>query len=470
MVELMAHQRRALEIARTKNRYGFFFDPGTGKTIAALSILDDEKRRTGRCAKTVAVAPKSIMQTAWLDDAAKFGNIRAVCCWARTPSERRKLIGTDADLYVINPEGFKRHADDLMKAGVERLFYDESSGLKNHDSQITKHTIQVADNLQSVFMLSGTPAPNNDTEYWGQLRAIQKGIISDSFYRFAYKYFSPIKQQVRDRSVIAGWKPIPDKRQEFLDLLASCSWTLRKQDCLDLPPQTDEVRIVELDDDEKYIYAATESQLVKEWETTGGRLNLETNNVMMKLRQVTGGGLYQDGVYRGFSESKLDELRDTLDELGSRQCVIFAVFTGEIDRIHHNLNHPSGRCAIIDGRQPLDARNRNISAFQRGEIQYLVCHPQAAGHGITLTAANYMIFFSLAFSFELYQQARDRIHRHGQNWPCTYIHLLAKGTIDEKVYWAVKNKKAASEVLKAILAQHGKEAHVPATDICDVPF
>ncbi len=448
-MQLMQHQREFLELSRTTPRYGLFFDCGTGKTIAILSCINADR------VKTVVVCPKSIMHSAWVGDAANFPALKTVVCWANHPKDRKKLISTPgADVLIMNPELFKRHQADLIAAGVKRVVVDESSCLKNHKSQMTKATIQFADRMQSVYLLSGTPAPNDETEYWGQLRTIKRGIVSDSFYAFASQYFFPQKRRFRDREVIVGWQLKSHMKDQFYRLLDSVSRTIRKEDAVDLPEQTDIYRVFDLSPDEKEIYTAIEDELIQVVEALHGEPINATNNTLMRLRQATGGAFYDAGRLVSFGSSKLAELVDVLEDIGNKQVVIWAAFTHEIERIASDL-FLRDRCAIIDGSVNHIERARRIGDFQDGKLRYLICQPQAAGHGITLTAANYAINYSVVMgSYEVWKQSRDRIHRKGQRWPCTYIHLIAKDTCDWQIIKGVEKKQAIAETLAAILAGH----------------
>ena len=125
------------------------------------------------------------------------------------------------------------------------------------------------------------------------------------------------------------------------------------------------------------------------------------------------------------------------------------MFTAEIDMIKALLDRRGVRSDVIDGRTK-DAGDV-IEKFQKGNLGALVCQTAAAGHGITLTAASYAVYYSMDFSYEKYQQSRDRIHRKGQKRPCTYYHLIAEGTVDEDILWAVRNKaKVSDAVLRMI--------------------
>ena len=441
---LMEHQQKMVEISKTHPRYGFWLQPGLGKTVGSLAIVQNHP------VKTVVVCPKSVMKAAWMNDAARFfPDLKVVCCWDKSKQKRCKIISeSEADIYIINIDLFKSHTKDFFEAGIRRLIIDESSMIKNHKAQRTKAIIEFADKMDSVYLLSGTPAPNCPTEYYTQVRAINKGVFGSSFYGFAHKYFYVMTRPISGRDVITGYKPKTDKSDEFHDRLRHCSWSLTKEEAMDLPSQTDLIRNVFLSKEDQRTYDMVYAGLASEME--GEKLNAAGQAKLMKMRQLTGGFYYTgEGTVHSSSPVKLAELDQILDEIRSEPVVIWASFTAEIDMIKALLDRRGIRNDVIDGRTK-DAGDV-IQRFQDGELKALVCHPAAAGPGITLTAASYAVYYSMDFSYEKYQQSRDRIHRKGQARPCTYYHLICDGGVDEDILWAVRNKaKVSDAVLRMI--------------------
>jgi SNF2 family DNA or RNA helicase len=563
-LKLMAHQLRGVEIAREHARFGFGHEPGLGKTCLTLAIISDAKSR-GFAGKTVVVAPKSVLWAAWAKDAEHFPDLKAVVCWAASAAKRRKLIGTDgADVLIVNFESFKTHRDDLLRAGVTRFVFDEASRLKNPDSDISKASDEFCQKVQSVYLLSGTPAPNGEHEYFGLVRCIDPSVFGRNGGRFINDYFIKNMKQV-------GWTPIPavrrvlteccgfnaefkykkcwrfdetvramkvmaehfadhanahlhmsigggelnlhfrtaavveaafgqplkshvrpasqvpavmsylerecrdftnretffqpfeavaslsikeEKKSEFMEKLGRQWWTLRAVDCL----KTDEIRDVMLGPSELTVYADLLTELAHTWDD-GDVTQVKLERRSMKLRQVTGGTLY-DAEHRArhVGDSKLNDLLELLDELGKQQLVVWCEFTSEIDKVTEGLAEAGYNIARIDGRTHADARGRLVADFQAGRLQVLVCHPAACGHGITLTAARFDYFYSLGFVPENHDQARKRIHRIGQHWPVVHYYAIARGTVDEKVLKVLKRKAAASEAIKELLAEARKLA------------
>ncbi len=447
-IVLFKHQQRFVEIARERPRFGFFASPGVGKTIAIYAINAEIPL------KTVVLAPKSILYAAWARDGEHFPDTRVRVLNSDTKNRVGAINAGDWDLLVTNYEMFKKHGGDLIGAGVKRLVVDESSKLKNPTAAITRHVWAFADKMESVYLLSGTPAPNSGVEYYGQLRALGPLVAGRSFYSFEATYFHRITNKIRvkggmTRTVTVGHGQTPGQLACLQALLKKHSWSLRKEDCMDLPPKTDVVIRVSLEKEaDHYARAVNELKI----ETGNGEKSFRAEASMMKLRQIVNGSVKIGGISEKIGTSKMEALDELLDELGSEPVVIWAEFTEDIKEIQVLLMRRKEEYGVIDGRTSGEAGD-TAAAFQGGKIKRLVCHPQAAGHGITLTAASYAIYFSLSFSYEQYEQSRDRIHRAGQTRPCTYYHLIASGTVDETCLKVVRRKASTADAVRMVLAQ-----------------
>ena len=447
-MKLMRHQQRTVEVARKHPRYGWFFDCGTGKTISMLAVCDDRPMRT------LVIYPKSIMRTAWQRDAQNFPNIRLVVAWSTKRRERLDLLKSDADIVVTNFDTFRNCFKEICAAGFQRFIIDESSAVKNFKAKLSQCAIEFSDRMKEVYLLSGTPAPNNETEYWSQFRCIDRNIFGISYYRFANLYFHEIKRTYGQDTYTVGWRLRSNREEQFRTELASRSWSLRKEDAVDLPEQTDIIRDVELSAPERSHYKKMfdDLRIELDGETHIANVNAKT----MKLRQITGGNIYVGGEPNPVGKSKLDELASVLDEIGNRKVVIWAEFTADIDRIAE-LVSDRAKYVVLDGRTK-DAASC-VERFQDvPDVQYAICQPQSAGHGITLTAANYAVYYSMSFSYEYHKQSRDRIHRTGQKHPCTYIYLCASNTIDTHIMDVVHRKKDAHEAIMELLSHENTRA------------
>lgn len=460
MLTLLSHQRRGVDALNKRKKYALFWEPGTCKTLTTLTHIAEEKA-AGWKGKTLVLCPASIMNTAWLADSKHCPTLKAVVCWASTPAARRRLIATpDADVLILNYESAKKHFDDFIAAGVTRLVIDECQKLKVFNTQISVACHEFSDKMEGVVLLSGTPDSNGTHEFWSQIRCIAPRLFGTNFYRHAHTFFAPVKRPVQGVSRIVGWKPIEAKREEFLAKLQSVSWSLRKVDCLDLPPQTDVIREVDLSPAEKAAYVSMFNEL--RLEVAGQEsITAPIQARLMKLRQITGGIVYGPTGAVNIGSSKLDECVEVLEEIGDRQSVIWCEFTSEIERLVVELRRKGRRVGRLDGKVPLDYRVKYIQDFQAGKLDNVVCHPAAAGHGVTLTGAAYAIYFSHSFSFEQYQQSRDRIHRVGQKSNTTYFHLIAPRSVDAAIWRALQGKRSVHDSVMELLSGGGEFKETP---------
>jgi SNF2 family DNA or RNA helicase len=450
-MKLFEHQAHAVDVARDEPRYLFAWDCGSGKTIALLAICKD------RPMKTVVVCPKSIMSSAWVRDAENFPEMRVKVLGGLSPAKRDAALLEDWDIGVINFDQFKIVSKRLLEVGVRRLIVDESSKMKNPEADITAKLTAFADRMASVYLLSGTPAPNNVTEYFGQLRAIRPDIVGRMFWKWVYTIATPQKSKIWTKGpngraitkdVVSGWSQTQAQKDALEKQLRLCSWSMKKEDALDLPDQVDVVIRFQLDDEWESYVSAVKALRVELNATDTVKIPAEA--ALMKLRQICGGFIIDQGISKQIGKTKIRELAEVLDSIGSEPVVIWAEFRHEIDAIAALCASRGESVEIIDGRTSSDA-GEIAARFQAGKIQRLICQPQAAGHGITLTAARYAVYFSMGFSYETYKQSRDRIHRAGQSRKCTYFLLIAEDTVDEACLGCVRGKGKAADALIDVL-------------------
>jgi SNF2 family DNA or RNA helicase len=291
------------------------------------------------------------------------------------------------------------------------------------------------------YVLTGTPAPNDESEYWAQIKMITgrgNDIFHDNFYVFRSQYFYSIPLGATGQRM---WKFRKQSRPEFMEQLKQVTHVVSKKDAVDLPSQIHEVRHVKLTDKEQKAYNEMVNEKVLEFENEDV-LSRSALVEVMKLRQLTSGFCYGDEGIHQVGKSKLNELRDLLDEIGNHQVIIWCNFRYEIIELLKMLPNSAALWAGTKDREKV------ITDFKNGKKQYLIANMQSASHGLTFTNCNYGVYFSLSYSYEFQKQSQDRIHRIGQTDKVTYYYLVAKDTIDEVIYEAVNGKaQLSTEVL-----------------------
>ena len=455
--KLMVHQLADVKIAVAKDRHLFANDTGTGKTVLGIEIIKVKD------VKTLIVCPLSIINVAWFEDLDDFRpELTKVNLWK---AKRRQLRFYLRELErhqvcIVNFEGFKSQIDFLKNAGFGLVIIDESSKIKSPKSAITKTLTNFCDNVKCVYLLTGTPAPNHDMEYFSQVRIVDPFVFGKSFYRHRNKYFFNPGYGFK-------WFPQSDMRQDFLTRLSTAMTVIKKEDVLDLPERTFNLREVILSTNERKAYKEMAQNLVAEIEDE----EITAYNAavkIMKLRQVTAGFIFnEEGTPLEIGTSKLTELLSLLEEIGDHQVLIWTQFQYEARMILKALapDQPSLKrgikvlpkitCGLCNGTVSQDMKDAQVRLFKDGKFQYMVAHPRTLGHGVTLTNANYAIYNSLSYSSEEEKQSQDRIYRKGQHNACTYYYLLAEASIDKVIYGVLRGKvKMEAAVLDYIKGVH----------------
>jgi len=443
-----------------------FHDCGTGKTLTAIQLIDYWQQHGEHPA--LVVCPLSVIDAAWLTDIAKFApHLSAVSLWSKKPSERKLRLSERHDIYIANYETFKSLYDDIAKKGFRVLVVDESSKMKSPKSQITQALLSMAgirfrgsryhsEAIPHRYVLSGTPAPNDEGEYWSQIKFITgpgNQCFNQNFYAFRGKYFTGIQLGSTRQRI---WRFRKNLRQEFMDAMKPVTHVVSKADAIDLPEQVCEIRHVELSTAERRAYDQMKNEYVLRF---GNEIVLANTALteIMKLRQLTSGFCYgYEGTYQT-GKSKLKELQALLDELGDKQVIIWANFKHEIAELLKMLPNAEALWSDTPDREGV------ISRFQQGQTQYLVANPQSAAHGLTFVNCSDAVYFSLNYSYELQKQSEDRIYRIGQQNRCTYYFLVARNTIDAAIYSVCQGKAVLSNAtlnyLKGLPGDEGTSIH-----------
>lgn len=439
---LMRHQQLGREIARYQDRYAFFYDTRTGKTPLSLSIMYDDIV-TNPTHKWLVVCPLILIENAWIPDAAEFiPEIKVVSCHAATPAKRLERIHSEANIYVTNTESFVKYREHFDKLHLTGCIIDESSDMKSPKSKVSKELVNFAQTLKRFYLLSGTPAPNGEQEYYMQLRAVDYYGIQQSYSQFKEHYFVNMSYNPQYEKLALR----PDKKDELFSLIRKYALYVDKEDVLTTPGRTFHEVEFEMPAELKKHYNKLKNELYME---VGDGLRITAPSAaakLNKLNQVTSGFIIDTQAVKEnkfynedrtelyqLSSYRFAKLIDLLGQIGDEQVLIWANYKAEFRIIQQALGDS---CRCVYGETTLAEKNEAIKLFKEGKIQYLIANPASADKGLTLTNAHISIYFSLNWSYELFKQSMERIYGDVMKQPkhCDYYVMIAKGTIDRVLY------------------------------------
>ena len=419
---------------------------GTGKTITSMAIAG-ALWNTGRIRRLLIVAPLSILGV-WEDEFQKFAAFDYSLAMlegatAKKVDTIRHMNGAALQVLVVNYESAWRLEAELLKWAPDLIIADEGHKIKTHNIAASKALHHLGTKAKYRLLLTGTVITNKPVDVFSQYKFTDPRVYGQSFYLFRNRYF--------DMTGYGNHTPVMKRSMEpeFIERLHSIAFRATKAECLDLPDTTDIVQRVDLEPAAMRTYR----QLVKDSYAELAGDTVTVTNVLtglLRLSQLTGGYLGGDdsSATVQVSSAKLDALSDIIEsaEQDEKKIVVIARFIPEIHAIGKLLTKKGIRYAQISGE--IKDRDAQVAAFQNDpRVTVFIGQIATAGLGITLTAASTMVFYSMDYSMSNYEQTRARIHRVGQRQPCTYIHLVAKGTVDEKVLQALRDKANLAKTL-----------------------
>lgn len=450
-----AHQNKAFDFACEKfglipggvfsRGVALLMEMGTGKTITSIGIAG-ALYQFGKVRKILVVAPLSILGV-WEEEFSKFAAFPYTLTVLKGPSRKKaemlRGVGKDGlQIVVVNYESAWRIEKDILAFDADLIIADEAHKLKEARTSQSKAMHHFGDKARYKLLLTGTVITNRELDVFSQYRYLNRKVFGDSFYVYRNRYFD----------MVGYGNHIPRFRNymldEFLQRMHSIAYRVTKEECLDLPGITEEIRTVELEPKAMKIY----KELLKESYTELGQKEVSAVNVLTKLlrlSQVTGGHITDDeGDNNTVSTAKVDAFADILDTAMAeeKKIVVMARFIPELNDIEALLKKKGIGYATVRGG--VKNREEEIRRFQEdSDCRVFVGQIAAAGLGITLTAASTMVFYSLDYSMSNFEQTKARIHRVSQTENCHYIYLVAKGTVDTKVLRALRQKVDLAKAL-----------------------
>jgi len=458
-----AHQITALEKSWNKETYAYFMEMGTGKTkvlIDNAAMLYDKGKIDG----LLIVAPKGVVGT-WYDQELPthlpnhIENVTVLWQANITKGQQEKLDSLfepeeTFHILIMNVEALSTSkgtdfASKFINSHNTLMVIDESTTIKNPSAKRTKNILNLSTQTKYRRIMTGSPVTKNPLDLYSQCEFLSPWLLDfTSYYAFRNRYAEMKTLHIHGRSI-----QVVDKFKNLHELseqLKGFSYRVLKEDCLDLPEKNWTKRQITLTPDQRKIY-------IQMKETALAHLNGKVASTMtvltqlMRLHQITCGHFTaDDGTIQRIANNRVNELMDVLSEMEGK-AIIWAHYQYDVKDIIKEIVKVYGPGSVVDyyGLTPQDERDINRKKFQSDpKCRFLVGTPSTGGYGLTLTAANTVIYYSNGYDLEKRLQSEDRAHRIGQKKNVTYVDIIAEDTVDEKIVKALRDKiNVASQVL-----------------------
>lgn len=426
----MEHQRVTAGFLSMHQRAFCFNEQGTGKTASAIWAADF-LMKAGIIKRAVVICPLSIMDSAWKSDIFSVAMHRHVGIAYGSAAKRRQIIAMKPDFLIINYDGVEIVADDLAAAGYDLFIVDEATHYKNAQSKRWKALNRLVTEDTWLWLMTGTPAAQGPDDAYGLAKLVNPSSVPRSYYSF--------KDMVMYKVTRFKWEPKPDATETVHRVLQPAI-RYTKEECLDLPDMVYTKRQVELTPMQRKYYERLRTQMLLDVQgDTVTAVNAAV--VMNKLLQIACGAIYtDDGDTLEFDiKNRYSVLREVIDE-SSQKVLVFVPFKHTINILAEKLRADGITTEVISGAVPAGQRTDIFKRFQtQHDPRVLVIQPQAAAHGVTLTAANTVVWWGPTSSLETYAQANARVHRSGQKHHCTVVQLYGS-KVEQRVYTMLDKK------------------------------
>jgi SNF2 family DNA or RNA helicase len=426
-----AHQRTTAEFL-TLHRRGFCFnEQGTGKTGSVIWAAD-YLMNIGMIRRVLVLCPLSIMQSAWVNDLFKFAMHRTVTVAHSYDRKKRiEAVNTDSDFVICNFDGLEIIKDAVNQNDFDLIVVDEANAYKTVSTKRWKALQSIIKADTWIWMLTGTPAAQAPTDAYGLAKIINPSGVP--------RFFGSFKDQVMQKITNFKWVPKP-RAEDIVHQVLQPAIRFTKEQCLDLPDMTYVTRDVPLTKQQMQYY----EHIRKHMTTIAAGEEITTVNAaanLNKLLQLSCGAVYSDsGEVVSFDASnRIEALKEVIDE-ASHKVIVFVPYRHAIQLVNEELTKSGYSCEIVNGEVSVNKRTDIFNRFQtQPDPKVLIIQPQAASHGVTLHAANVVIYWSPVMSVETYLQANARVHRAGQRNPCTVVHLQGS-PVERKMYAMLQSK------------------------------
>lgn len=436
------YQQYAISFIEKHDISAVLLDMGMGKTAITLMAVEYLMYEQFEVYKVLVVCPLRVTRT-WKDEIEKWEQLSGTrySIVTGTAAQRKKALEADADIYIINRENVPWLVE---KSGCPFMFdmvvIDELSSFKNHQTARHKALMRVRPKVRRIVGLTGTPASQGLMDLFAEFKLLDMGQRLGRFIgQYRLNYFKPDKV---NGPIVYSYKLLPGAEEQIYDKISDITISMKAVDHLEMPKLISTEYPVYLDEKEMEKYESLKKDLIlstTEHEVTAAN----AASLVNKLSQMANGAVYTDDAEAvTFHDRKLDALEDIIEAANGKPLLVAYWFKHDYTRIVQQLEKLGVSYMKIDS-------NESITKWNNREIPVALIHPASAGHGLNLQkGGNTMVWFGLTWSLELYQQCVCRLYRQGQTEDTvTIIHLIAQGTVDEKIMKALSMKDTTQAAL-----------------------
>jgi SNF2 family DNA or RNA helicase len=418
-MDLRPYQHDAADFLFSRDRAMILAPVGAGKTAITLTAMT-EMIIHGHCDRWLVLAPKRVCTDVWPVEGRKWAPEFNIAVAVGTPAQRKKAFESDADIVVTNYDNIP----SINPTGFGGIIFDELTRLKNPSGKRFKHLLKILDQFKIRWGLTGSFTSNGLEDVFGQCKVVDQALLGRSKGAFLQQYFYCVNRD------FGQWEPLPQALPKVMEAIRPATYVLEPGEYKDkLPP----LHVVQMrcDLDDRAPYENMKREYVHE-EITAPTAAAVTN----KLQQLTSGFAYDNvGAAQWYGRQKFTTLAEIIDENQRDNTIIVYNYKEELAELKRLFN-----VATID--EP-DA----IERWNAGKIELLAIHPKSAGHGLNLQfGGNKIIFLSLPWSLELFEQTVGRLHRSGQTRDVWCYVIMCNNTIDQRIFDALHDKRTLAEI------------------------
>jgi SNF2 family DNA or RNA helicase len=439
----MAHQVDTASFLTVHRKAFVFNDPGTGKTLSALWAADYLMSR-GLVRRALILCPLSIMHAAWMSDLNNSIIHRSAIVAHHPQAARRiEMVQSDYEFVICNYDGLNLIADEINADGrFDLVIVDEANAYKTMTTKRWKTLKSIIKPDTYLWMMTGTPASQSPADAYGLAKLVNPQGVP--------QFQTAWRDQVMYKVTMFKWAPKATAKDDVFNALQPAI-RFTKEQCLDLPPVMTMVREVPLTPQQTKYYNLLKDQMLAH---AAGETITAVNAAagVSKLLQISCGAAYTDSkeVVEFDAAPRLGVLEEILEET-NRKVIVFAMFRSTIDAIHTHLTKKGLKAEVIHGGVSATKRADIIQRFQtQPDPRLLIMQPQATAHGITLTAADTVVFYGPLMSVEQYIQCIARADRKGQNSDKVTVVHIQGSPIERKMFKALTARVTDNDMLTAM--------------------